>query len=350
MDNIENMENELQHHGVKGMKWGVRRTPAQLGHRTPIRKKLASRWEEVQKKKQAKAEEKAAKRTEKLRGERSASKKAMHEMNDEELAAAINRARMEDTYRMMRPAKVGVLRRSVRSLRDDVVAPAVKEAGRQFLKDALTKVGKDLLKDQVDKTSWEYLDTINWRNLNEYKKYMGDTDSGKKNDSPDTTPNNSTENPQGNSSNNSKNRSSTEARETKRQEESGSDVLDRPKGRFESTKTDQSKNETISIDGPGVTLLDPVSTSSSKTNTNKRTTNTIVLDDDSFRDVSSPQASSAISSGKSTVSGYLSAPASSSTTSNKSTTTKGESWTYDRFANSDNAWESYVYDDYKRNS
>lgn len=27
-------ENELYHYGVKGMKWGVRRTPKQLGHKT----------------------------------------------------------------------------------------------------------------------------------------------------------------------------------------------------------------------------------------------------------------------------------------------------------------------------
>lgn len=29
---------ELFHYGIKGMKWGVRRTPEQLGHRKGVRK------------------------------------------------------------------------------------------------------------------------------------------------------------------------------------------------------------------------------------------------------------------------------------------------------------------------
>lgn len=31
------MDNELYHYGVKGMKWGIRRTPAQLGHESKKR-------------------------------------------------------------------------------------------------------------------------------------------------------------------------------------------------------------------------------------------------------------------------------------------------------------------------
>ena len=37
---MENME--LTHHGVKGMRWGVRRTPAQLGHKVAKKKKTSS--------------------------------------------------------------------------------------------------------------------------------------------------------------------------------------------------------------------------------------------------------------------------------------------------------------------
>lgn len=37
--------NELMHHGIKGMRWGVRRTPAQLGHKTSGKKKKSTSTE-----------------------------------------------------------------------------------------------------------------------------------------------------------------------------------------------------------------------------------------------------------------------------------------------------------------
>lgn len=35
------IRNELYHYGVKGMKWGVRRSPEQLGHRKPAKQVVA---------------------------------------------------------------------------------------------------------------------------------------------------------------------------------------------------------------------------------------------------------------------------------------------------------------------
>ena len=54
--------NELYHHGVKGMRWGVRRTPKQLGHTTPNKKRKLGLpfFKKKQEKKSLTAEEKKA--------------------------------------------------------------------------------------------------------------------------------------------------------------------------------------------------------------------------------------------------------------------------------------------------
>lgn len=53
--------NQLTHHGIKGMKWGVRRSPAQLGHKPSSKKKSeGSLSERIAAKKKLKAKQKAA--------------------------------------------------------------------------------------------------------------------------------------------------------------------------------------------------------------------------------------------------------------------------------------------------
>lgn len=47
----------LEHYGIKGMKWGVRRSPEELGHRTSTKKKTSSLKQKVKKlKKKVKAD------------------------------------------------------------------------------------------------------------------------------------------------------------------------------------------------------------------------------------------------------------------------------------------------------
>lgn len=53
--------NSLEHYGVKGQKWGVRRTPEQLGHITE-KKRRVSNWIQKARKKSAKRKKQAAKK------------------------------------------------------------------------------------------------------------------------------------------------------------------------------------------------------------------------------------------------------------------------------------------------
>ncbi len=67
--------NELEHYGIKGQKWGVRRTPEQLGHVTEKKRKV-SNWIEKARKKSAKRKKDSAKK-------KAAAKKAKAEKEEE---------------------------------------------------------------------------------------------------------------------------------------------------------------------------------------------------------------------------------------------------------------------------
>ena len=134
---------ELMHYGVPGMKWGVRRTPAQLG-----RKKTSSSRFLLGKKRskpKAKAETKAKTKSEAPKEETAPKKKSVKEMSDEELNAAINRMRLEQTYVSLSPQKVSTGKKIAKTILNDVVVPAATDVGRQMVKTALTRAGNKTL-------------------------------------------------------------------------------------------------------------------------------------------------------------------------------------------------------------
>ena len=89
---------ELMHYGVPGMKWGVRRTPAQLGRK----KTSSSRFLFGKKKSKSKAKTKS----ESSKEETAPKKKSVKEMSDEELSTAISRLQLEQKYKELSPQKV----------------------------------------------------------------------------------------------------------------------------------------------------------------------------------------------------------------------------------------------------
>ena len=81
--------NELYHYGILGMKWGIRRTPAQLGHRIKQRKVEKQRKENLAKARKARAERQKKLKSGKLKPK---------EMTDAELQKAIQRLELEKKY------------------------------------------------------------------------------------------------------------------------------------------------------------------------------------------------------------------------------------------------------------
>lgn len=101
MDNYELESNELAHHGVKGMKWGVRKS--RPTSKSAVAKKKTTKSEPsagrkainamMEKRKTRKAEKAAAEAAKKVK------RKPVSEMTDEELNAAIKRLQLEKQYK-----------------------------------------------------------------------------------------------------------------------------------------------------------------------------------------------------------------------------------------------------------
>lgn len=120
----------LTHHGVKGMKWGVRKDRRSSSN--PLRKKSSS--------KQTTRSTKASKKKKKVK---------IKELSDAELQKKINRLQMEKRYRDLKKDEISEGRR----LAGDILKTVGKTVGVQVGTYAAAKVINSMMKDEVVRTN-----------------------------------------------------------------------------------------------------------------------------------------------------------------------------------------------------
>ena len=119
------MDNELYHHGVKGMKWGVRKTPVRSSSGA-TRKRKSNTLSLFKKKKT----------THKVSSANSSpgQTKSIKDMSDDELRKKIERVQLEQDYLQLDPKAVSRGKRITKRVMDDMIVPAAVDIGKQAVK------------------------------------------------------------------------------------------------------------------------------------------------------------------------------------------------------------------------
>ena len=124
------MDNELYHHGVKGMKWGVKKTPVRSSSGN-TRKRKSNTLSLFKKKKTTRKVSSA--------NSSPAQTKSIKDMSDDELQRKIDRARLEQKYLELNPETVSRGRRIAKGVINNVIVPSAEDLGKQVVKSFMAK-------------------------------------------------------------------------------------------------------------------------------------------------------------------------------------------------------------------
>ncbi len=151
---------ELYHHGIKGMKWGVRRTAAQLGHYVRSKKTARKRKAALEKARKTKAanQKAAAKRKQLIEKGLMSPKK----MTDAELKARIDRMNLEKEFNKL-------AKETGSDGGKQYVAEIIKNIGKNTAENLGTQAANNLLGNAINKLAGVSSDDKDHRLVNPQK-------------------------------------------------------------------------------------------------------------------------------------------------------------------------------------
>lgn len=138
----------LEHHGVKGQKWGIRRYQNKDGSLTAAGKKRAAKLKEEyasltgKRMVRSKTSSTSSKKPEEKTEETKPKTKNVKEMSDAELQATVNRLNLEQRYSQLNPKQVSAGKKFADHVFKQVLVPVATDVAKNALRDYTTNALK----------------------------------------------------------------------------------------------------------------------------------------------------------------------------------------------------------------